>query len=91
MIVTQARHTWTLMRRRPISISGKFKYFKGWLQSTDLNFLRDRLLGQGKGGFIWLVDKQGTSKMTSTKTAYGNAFGIFWLAAYYEQSGDPEG
>ncbi|MBK5280306.1 MAG: AGE family epimerase/isomerase, partial [Bacteroidia bacterium] len=41
------------------------------------------------GGFYTLVDRQGNVKGgDSTKTAYGNAFGIYALAAYYNSSKD---
>lgn len=88
MIVTQARHTWTNAKaaiRYP-----EISYFKDGAKH-GFEFLRNRLWDKEKGGFYWLVDKQGNVKDDSTKTAYGNAFGIFGLAAYYEQSGDPEG
>lgn len=88
MIVTQARHTWTNAKaaiRYP-----EIKYFKDGAKH-GFEFLRDHLWDKEKGGFFRLVDKQGNVKDDSTKTAYGNAFGIFGLAAYYEQSGDPEG
>jgi cellobiose epimerase len=42
------------------------------------------------GGFRSLVTREGMDKSdpVSPKTAYGNAFGIYALAAYYEASGD---
>jgi len=46
------------------------------------------------GGFYWLVERDGTVKPDTSgniyKFAYGNAFGIYGLAAYYEVSEDPE-
>jgi mannobiose 2-epimerase len=40
------------------------------------------------GGFYQLVDRQGKVKGGDQKTAYGNAFGLYALAAYYKQSRD---
>jgi mannobiose 2-epimerase len=41
------------------------------------------------GGFYSLTERDGRVKnQDSTKTAYGNAFGIYALAAYYGSSGD---
>lgn len=88
MIVTQARHTWTNAKaaiRHP-----EISYFE-FGAKHGFEFLRDKFWDQEKGGFYWLLDKEGNVKGDSTKTAYGNAFGIFGLAAYYEQSGDPAG
>ena len=88
MIVTQARHTWTNAKaalRYP-----EVDYYKKGAKH-GFEFLRDKLWDQEKGGFYWLVDQKGNVKDDSTKTAYGNAFGIYGLAAYYEQSNDPDG
>jgi len=46
-------------------------------------------VGQEIWRFYTLVDRQGNVKNgDSTKTAYGNAFAIFALAAYFKASGD---
>lgn len=85
MIVTQARHTWTnakLAERYP-----EVAYYKTGAKH-GFEFLKDVMWDKTDGGFYWLVDKQGNVKGDSNKTAYGNAFGIYALAAYFHQSKD---
>jgi mannobiose 2-epimerase len=91
MIVTQARHVWTTARAaqffpldtvfRPAAAHG-------------FHFLRDRLWDQEDGGFYWLVTRDGRVKPDAhgqvIKQAYGNAFGIYALAAYYDMCRDGE-
>jgi mannobiose 2-epimerase len=83
MIVTQARHVWT---------TAKASWF--YKDSNLLNmsrhgyhFLRDKMWDSVHGGFYTLVSRQGEMKSTG-KQAYGNAFGIYALAAYYQASKD---
>lgn len=88
MIVTQARHTWTNARaslRYP-----DVQYFKAGAKH-GFEFLKNKMWDKKFGGFYQLVDKQGIPKGDSMKTAYGNAFGIYGLAAYYAASGDTAG
>ena len=91
MIVTQARHVWTTARAsqffpddtllRPASAHG-------------FRFLRDRMWDRQDGGFFWLVTRDGAPKPEGgngdrlIKQAYGEAFGIYGLAAYYDVSHD---
>ncbi len=85
MIVTQARHTWTNAKaslRYP-----EVDYFKTGAKH-GFKFLKNKMWDKTYGGFYTLVDKQGNVKGDSTKTAYGNAFGIYALAAYYSASMD---
>lgn len=84
MIVTQARHVWTCSKaaeRYP-----GITYFKEGAQHGFL-FLRDVMWDTTYGGFYALTDRAGNVKSTM-KEAYGNAFGIYALAAYYHASGD---
>lgn len=85
MIVTQARHTWTNAKaslRYP-----KNDHYKDGARH-GFAFLKDVMWDKTNGGFYTLVDKQGNVKGDSSKTAYGNAFGIYALAAYYASSKD---
>jgi mannobiose 2-epimerase len=50
-------------------------------------FLRDKMWDKQYGGFYSLVARDGTPKST-IKEAYGNAFGIYGLCAYFECSHD---
>jgi mannobiose 2-epimerase len=88
MIVTQARHTWTnaqAAQRYP----DKAHYAPG--ARHGFAFLRDVMWDKTYGGFYGLVDRTGHVKGDSSKTAYGNAFGIYALAAYYKMSQDTAG
>jgi mannobiose 2-epimerase len=86
MIVTQARHTWT--NAKASLFYPDIAYFKSDARH-GFEFLKDRMWDKKQGGFYQLVDRKGNPKGNdSTKTAYGNAFGIYALAAYYHSSGD---
>lgn len=87
MIVTQARHTWTNAKAALL-----YPEVSHYLKSAGhgFKFLRDVMWDKEYGGFYTLVDRQGNVK-ESTKNAYGNAFGIYALAAYYESSHDTAG
>ena len=86
MIVSQSRHTWTNAKA-----SLRYPDMKHYAKSAKhgFEFLKDVMWDKKYGGFYWLVDRQGNVKGDSSKTAYGNAFGIYSLAAYYEASKDP--
>jgi mannobiose 2-epimerase len=83
-IVTQARHTWSTSKAA-LRYPG-IPYYKTCAQH-GYNFLRDVMWDKTYGGFYTLVNRQGKVK-DSTKNAYGNAFGIYALAAYYTCSHD---
>ncbi|SDM17716.1 mannobiose 2-epimerase [Catalinimonas alkaloidigena] len=91
MIVTQARHVWLNAKiaqfypNDPLALSAA---------RHGVRFLREHLWDAEQGGFYWLVTRQGKPIPEATgeliKQAYGNAFGIYALAAFYEASHDPE-
>jgi cellobiose epimerase len=87
MIVTQARHIWTNSKAAEL-----YPETRHYLNSAHHGFLflRDFMWDKTYGGFHWLVDRRGNPKANDQveKTAYGNAFGIYSLAAYYKASGD---
>ena len=85
MIVTQARHTWS--NAKASLLYPEIAYYKAGA-AHGFRFLRDVLWDKNFGGFYTLVTRDGKVKGDSTKTAYGNAFGIYALAAYYEASKD---
>lgn len=89
MIVTQARHVWTTARLSQLYPSDTFLLPAA---AHGVAFLRDRMWDQQAGGFYWLVSRDGTPKPESDgaiiKQAYGEAFGIYALSAYYEVSRD---
>ncbi|WP_128546973.1 AGE family epimerase/isomerase [Larkinella soli] len=85
MIVTQARHTWTTAKaaeRYPSVAHYRDNARHGF------RFLRDVMWDKQYGGFYTLVDRQGKVKGDGSKEAYGNAFGLYALSAYYHQSKD---
>jgi len=84
MIVTQARHVWSNAKASEFYPS--VAYYKPAAQH-GFYFLRDVMWDKTYGGFYTLVDRQGHPKSTG-KEAYGNAFGIYALAAYYHCSHD---
>lgn len=86
MIVTQARHTWT-NAKASLLYPDINNYKKGALHG--FRFLRDVMWDKEYGGFYTLTDRQGNVKNNDvSKTAYGNAFGLYALAAYYAASND---
>jgi len=85
MIVTQARHVWSnavASRLYP----GVDHYKK--CAAHGFSFLKNKMWDKINGGFYTLVDRKGNVKDSEGKTAYGNAFGIYASAAWYQASGD---
>lgn len=87
MIVSQARHVWTSSKASEIYTH--VPHYKA-CATHGFKFLRDVMWDKSHGGFHTLVDRQGNVKShpIEEKTAYGNAFAIYALAAYYHASGD---
>lgn len=85
MIVSQARHTWT-NARAAMRYQNKPHYAKA--ASHGFQFLKNVMWDKTYGGFYQLVDRKGNVKGGDQKTAYGNSFAIYALAAYYAQSRD---
>ncbi|CAN5563619.1 cellobiose 2-epimerase [soil metagenome] len=84
MIVTQARHVWT--NSKAAELYPDVTYFKEGA-AHGFRFLKDVMWDKTYGGFYLLTDRKGIVKSTM-KEAYGNAFGIYALAAYYHESHD---
>ena len=87
MIVTQARHTW--VNAKAAELYPSVTYYTTGAKHGFL-FLKDVMWDKIYGGFYTLVDQKGKVKNygVAAKEAYGNAFGIYALAAYYKTSGD---
>ena len=88
-IVTQARHTWTTAKAYELYPSSTY-----YLDCSrhGFQFLKNVMWDKTYGGFYNLVDRQGNVKSANVpKDAYGNAFGIYALAAYYHASKDTAG
>lgn len=90
MIVTQARHVWTTAKAAEWYPDNNMY---PTLATHGFQFLRDKMWDEEYGGFYDLVDRKGevikpNSGDSITKRAYGNAFAIYGLAAYYHLSSD---
>jgi len=83
MIVTQARHVWTTAK------AFGFYHDSSYITMSrhGYYFLRDRMWDKEFGGFYNLVARDGRPK-SEIKEAYGNAFAIYALSAYFAASGD---
>jgi len=83
MIVTQSRHVWST------AMAAMFYLDTAYIAMSrhGFRFLKDKMWDKEYGGFYNLVARDGTPKST-IKEAYGNAFGIYALSAYYECSHD---
>jgi cellobiose epimerase len=87
MIVTQSRHTWT-------NAKAALRYPEKSYYHTDaiagFHFLAEKMWDQQYGGFFTLVTRRGEIPPgdAANKDAYGNAFGIFALVAYYQLTRD---
>lgn len=83
-IVTQARHVWSTSKaaiRYP-----KVDYYKT-CASNGYRLLHDVMWDKTYGGFYTMVSREGVVT-DSAKLAYGNAFAIYALAAFYKSSKD---
>lgn len=86
-IVTQARHLWTCSKL------AKFYNDNYYLKIAKhgFKFLKDVMWDKKYGGFFDLVTREGkpiNEKGKIIKRAYGNAFAIYGLAAYFNISND---
>jgi cellobiose epimerase len=86
-IVTQARHTWSTAKAAEL-YPGESYYLA--CSKNGFQFLRDVMWDKKYGGFYNLVTRDGKDKSSpvAPKEAYGNAFAIYALSAYYKASKD---
>jgi mannobiose 2-epimerase len=90
MIVTQARHTWTTAKAAEF-FPADTAYLE--MSAHGFRFLRDKMWDTEYGGFFWTVSRDGAPLFEGSgpdKRAYGHAFGIYGVAAYYAASGDED-
>ncbi len=90
MIVTQARHLWSNSKAAKI-YPDETHYAEG--AKHGFEFLRDKMWDFENGGFYQLVSRSGQPLLEKSeyKTAYGNSFAIYALAAYFDATGDSAG
>ncbi|SFZ91907.1 mannobiose 2-epimerase [Flaviramulus basaltis] len=88
MIVTQARHVWVNAKASLIYKDSTYLTYA----KHGFEFLKNKMWDSINGGFYNLVEKDGEPIFSrgQEKTAYGNSFAIYGLAAYYEASQNPE-
>ncbi len=88
-IVTQARHTWAAAQ-----MAHMYPHISLYeeVSKHGYKFLRDVMWDKEYGGYYTLTDREGkvsaVDGIEPTKIAYGNAFAIYGLAAYFEISND---
>jgi len=87
MIVTQSRHTWT-NSKAALRYPEKLYYRSD--ATAGFHFLADVMWDKQYGGFYTLVTRKGEIPPgdPADKNAYGNAFAIYALAAYYQLTRD---
>lgn len=86
MIVTQARHVWATSNAAMFYSDNKYLLK---VAEHGFQFLKNKMWDKKYGGFYDLVDRKGEPIKESgeiIKRAYGNAFAIYGLAAYYRVS-----
>ena len=90
MIVTQARHLWS--NSKAAKLYPEQNHFADGAKH-GFEFLRDKLWDEKNGGFYQLVSRSGKPLLEKSpyKTAYGNSFGIYALAAYFGATQDSAG
>jgi mannobiose 2-epimerase len=87
MIVTQARHVWSLSKAAARYPDAGY----GEMAAHGARFLAETMWDPTHGGFYTLVSREGevlADGANRLKTAYGNAFAVYGLAAYAGASGD---
>ncbi len=91
MIVSQARHIWTLSKAS--------EYFGGVQEYEHMahhgfSFLRNYMWDKEYGGFFQIRSRDGglseVNGWREEKRAYGNAFALYALAAFYARTKDKE-
>ncbi len=85
MIVSQARHLWN-NSKAALHFPNDRPYRA--FAHHGFQFLHDKMWDHIHGGFFQLVNRAGAPKPDSNKTAYGNAFGLYAISAYYLMSHD---
>jgi len=87
MIVSQSRHVWTTSHAARFFKDDRYRK----IAEHGFHFLRDKMWDDSYGGFYMLRNRAGGHvdySYQDEKRAYGNAFAIYALAAYYATSGD---
>ncbi len=89
LIVSQARHVWTCSKLEAMYPGEGFIDYA----THGFNYLQEVMWDSIQGGFHSLLSRDGRlldQQWGGHKTAYGNSFGIYGLAAYVMATGDQE-
>ena len=91
MIVTQARHVWSLAQLKMFTKEDVYATYA----KHGYVFLKDVMWDRVHGGFYNLVERNGIPVKEKDagiilKNAYGNAFGLYALATLYEATKEEE-
>lgn len=88
MVVTQARHVWTLSKASEFYSNENYKNFA--LHGFD--FLMNKIWDKENGGFFQIRNKSGNfsdvEMWQSEKRVYGIAYGLYGLSALYKLTND---
>jgi mannobiose 2-epimerase len=87
MLVTQTRHVWTTSQAAGFFNEDRYRK----IAEHGFHFLKDKMWDDQYRGFYMLRNRQGGPvdySYQDEKRAYGNAFAIYALTAYYVMSGD---
>lgn len=90
MIVTQARHLWS--NSKAVQMYPEESHYLTGAKHAFV-FLSEKMWDKKHGGFFQLVDRSGQPLLEDSpyKTAYGNSFAIYSLAAYFASTQDSAG
>jgi cellobiose epimerase len=88
MIVTQARHVWTLSKASEFYNNEDYKNYA----LHGFEFLMNKMWDKNNGGFYQILDKYGNFSDVegwhNEKRVYGNAYGLYGLSALYKITDD---
>ena len=86
MIVTQTRHLWTTSEAALFTHQPVYREYA----IHGYRFLKEKMWDDSCGGFYTRIDRKGHSipGQGQSKMAYGNAFAIYSLAAYFHLTQD---
>lgn len=86
MLVSQARHIWTLSKTAEFLDDNHYKIYA----EKGFDFLKNKMWDYKNGGFYQLINRKGNEIPNSPndKSSYSISFSIYALSAYYKVSND---
>ncbi len=90
MVVTQARHIWTLSKAAEFFNSQEYKNYA----IHGIKFLQNKIWDNRNGGFFQIRSREGNFSdiegWHTEKRVYGNAYGLYGTSALYKITQDPK-